>query len=584
MAGPGGRLPLTFGIEVEFLFAVRRDIERYPEYWWLNMKNLGKCPHFSANLEGLLKDRCPCPNCYASISHGLYQTAAIFGNNGGELRVDEDAKMDDESFEKFDRWGLTHESAVVIPENESQSFRWSGGAFSGTMDQLDDEWNFTGLELVSPALVVPDIANNRLKGLTELQGYLKFMTAKSYPEVPYIFMAHPQNTSVHVHIGVQPETSGQVDIPLGVLRHTAWLCVFFEDSLTLLHHPERHAYATSKSRDYAYSNRKVLCADGKRHLVHTCGLGRPFSPEDAFMKIFDYEYLDDELARQKLAEALSCKANENERPIDQRDIQRYLFVNFENLALQTSEHSKRTIEFRQHHGTLSAEDMKEWVMLLTALVRAAERMDSSTLGSTWDIPPRLVSKIYGKWQEPDQRFQALREAAKYAHLLKKDRRSLKQLFDLLELPLRSRIYWWNRAKKFQAEIAQNWAHKLQATCDDLYCPNKPLRDSEGWEQGELDEAPWDGADDDCEFELDEVKEGVDSVAMELDGGPDPQDLVPRSTLGTAPNSIPDNGDDEDVPMDIDDDDSSPVSILPVVPARTDCNVMSIVHILNHLRT
>ncbi|KAJ9606154.1 hypothetical protein H2200_009115 [Cladophialophora chaetospira] len=561
MTEPGsdsGKLPLTFGIEVEFLFGVRRDLERFPEHWWLVSDNIG-----------------------------LYQAAAIFGNNGGELRVENDAKLGDDSFEKFASWGLTHEGAVRVPVTVDEAHEWSNGALAvHHEDQLEDEWDWTGLELISPALRVPDIERNRPNGLAELNGYLKFMTRNSYPEVPYMFMASPQSTSVHVHIGVQPQISGQVDIPLDVLRHIAWVCLLFEDSITLLHHPERHAYPHSKCRDYAASNRKILNAESYLHHVHCCGLGKPFSPEDTFLKIFDYKYSGEWLATVKLAEALSSKVAEHEGPIQPCDINRYLFVNFENLALGVDDHSKKTIEFRQHHGTLSARDLNEWVIFVTALVRAAERLSSTDPESGVSATPLLASKIFDQYPNPIQRDQALREAAKYTHILREDRRSLKQLFDLLQLPLANRVYWWNRAKSFQAEIAKNWTDKIQSTCDDYECPNKPLRDSEGWEEGELDNnPPWDGANEDCEYELDVEEEEDDSVPMEIDNDvPDPDEMIPRRTTSNTTPSLVSDDDDESVPMDIDDDVSSPVAptaVMPPMLATNRGNVMSISHILNH---
>jgi hypothetical protein len=295
-------------------------------------------------------------------------------------------------------------------------------------------------------------------------------------------------------------------------------------------------------------------------------LGEPFSAEETFMKIFDYGDWDyDEDEQWSLFAALSSKKNvEHDGKVYMNDMNRFLFVNFENLAAaivsldgrrdggEGEGQPKRTIEFRQHHGTLSGEDISEWVIFLTALVRAGERLKSHTPDGNAVVPPTLASKIAEKYNGPmdrNYRDPVMHEAAKYTQIWQQERRSLKQLFDLLELPVANRKYWWERAKKVRAELDENWADKSQTTCDNSSCPNKPLRDCEGWEKGELDNPPWDEADED--------EDEDESIPMEIDNDvPEPEDLLPL--LDTSMTSNPIEDDSDDVPMEIDDDMPSPV--------------------------
>ncbi|ETI26924.1 hypothetical protein G647_10023 [Cladophialophora carrionii CBS 160.54] len=539
------RLPLTFGVEIEFLFGIRRDLERYPEYWWLQVQNLRNNKPFKLNLEVINQEIQD-----SDRSAGLLQARTIIENHGGELWVDSKTTPYADCFDKFSYWMIVPEEAVLDPRDPSELFQWSNGALIVQREsQIFDEWDWTGLELVSPALPVPDLDQNRPNGLVELTGYLNLMIADQSPTVPYVFMANPRNASVHVHIGMQPEPEGQVDFPPDFIRHLAWLCLAFEDTITLLHHPERHSYPESKSRSYANSNRKYLHAEGASHRVHCCHLGKPFSAEDTFMKIFDYENWDEDEDDNifPLLRALSSKKlTFREGNLDMADFNRFLFVNFENLAIAmvTSDHSKKTIEFRQHHGTLSAREINEWIVFLTALVRAGERFESLTPDGDAAVPPTLMAKLMKKYKDPKQRDRALDEAKKYTQIWQQDRRSLKQLFDMLELPVHRRNYWWQRAKQVRAELHEHWS---------------------GWEEGELDEPPWDGADDDAEYEEDDIINAANEVDMEVDESvpmdidsdvPEPEDSIPR--LDTLMTSSPVKDDADDVPMEIDDDIPSPV--------------------------
>ena len=106
----------------------------------------------------------------------------------------------------------------------------------------------------------------------------------------------------------------------------------------------------------------------------------------------------------------------------------------------------------------------------------------------------------------------------------------------------------------------------------------------------MDNPPWDGADGDCEYEYEreeeEEEEEDESVPMEIDDGPDPEQLLPQTTSTLTPSLIVDDDDEqsEGEPMEIDDDMPSPVTPTLVGSETPPHNVMSISHILNPIPT
>ena len=586
MEKPGSRseqLPLTFGIEVEFLLGVKQHESE--SFRWL-------CPMYSAKTDSpenpvagshsMKVTPCSCrfDDCQApSIGH--WQALKVFSRAGGEVRLVKKEENDD--FDRFCHWHVTTESSLVFPEDSDQMATFSDGVL---IDQEPLEWDFTGLELISPALAVPAIEGNsfRPRGLEDVRKYAEIMSRDRHPKAPYNMFAHPECSGVHVHIGVQPQPSGQIDLPLNVLRHLAFLSVFFEDAITLLHHPQRRTYPDSKCRHHCTPNRHVLMSKHSKDRVHTCRLGEPFSPEEAFMKIF-YCGIDDEpKARRELADRMGSRKNvETEGSREWDDIKRTLYVNFENIANAKKPSDKRTVEFRQHHGTKNPVDLEHWVVFVTALVRAAERLSKETTDKI-NVPPALASKIYTAYPgDIVKRSQALAEATKYTHLLRQQRRSLKQLFDVLQLPVDIRRYWWLRARGFQNELARNWPEQSQSICDED-CGYPTIRDCEGWDDGGLDYPPWEVIADPVETvaegakgesKVDEESEHVhiddaadDSEPMELDQHADESEPMDIDSIhdGSEPMDIDSDSDLDDCElMDVDHGSPEPEDIIPRTP-------------------
>jgi hypothetical protein len=269
---------------------------------------------------------------------------------------------------------------------------------------------------------------------------------------------------------VEPSELGPDNIPIDVLKHLAWICVIYEDVVTLLHHPERHGYPDTKIDGHAISNRDALLS---RIGAHTCGGARQFSAEKFFLYLFGSVS-----THEGLKQAISLKSTTG-------IALRNTFVNFCNIADRFLEPT-RTVEFRQHHGTLDKEDINEWIFFVTSLVRAAER--KARQQRTPLTPPDfrwLSEKLAGK----DYVDSTIGEMIKYTNVFTKKERTMRELFDLMELPIDRRRYWWARAKKFRGEhYSEYFQH---GTCHVKNCSGMISRDCKGWEEGEVIEEPWD---------------------------------------------------------------------------------------------
>ncbi|KAK5195803.1 hypothetical protein LTR92_004744 [Exophiala xenobiotica] len=486
-------LPFTFGVEIEVLFAIdQTKVDNDPRYSYLRINN------YQPDERDKLGQ-------YVNQEDWLKQAATVLRRRGGNLAVLSPCNfIPEDDSEVFQHWVLTTECAVIFPKSDKQISAWSD-------NQVQDigERTLLGLELISPILAIPDleISDHESESLAEVNQYLDILTRRSSARSPYHFMAGPKSTSVHIHVGLEPSVNGQVAIPLNVMRHLAWIVICFEDVLTLLHHPERHGYRGTKSYDRAESTRAVF-----RRTRHSC---KTFSLAAAFFEIFgnDIRYFEnDEVWLGDLAADRHC------------------WVNFSNAVTFGQQRRKMTVEFRQHHGTLDKKDINEWIMFVTAIIRTAERKANQGRHSV-ELPDNVIEKV-------GHNQQVITEMSKYAATFNSPKRTLKELFDLMELPIQKRRYWWDRAKTFQAFLFERRTarYKFQFYCTNLWCEEPTTsRDCEGWKAGELDTQPWDEpqqsdsktveasmmeVDSDEDFHMISESKTVEASVMEVDSDED----------------------------------------------------------------
>ena len=128
----------------------------------------------------------------------------------------------------------------------------------------------------------------------------------------------------------------------------------------------------------------------------------------------------------------------------------YGFVNTSKYRDPRDTSKPRTIEFRQHEGTLEFEDTARWIFFVVALVRAAEKKARQSRPSAPVEPhsPKTTTReleIFQTLSGPRQ--QGSKHGMKCATHLGQ----LGRLFDLLELDDSSREYWMGRYRKFNQD-------------------------------------------------------------------------------------------------------------------------------------
>ncbi|KAI1619437.1 hypothetical protein EDD37DRAFT_614035 [Exophiala viscosa] len=439
MANPE-KLPWTFGIEIEMLFVFDEEkIRTDPAYQYILPEKFvqGDGDDLKTDLDMKLVHNLNDDDVLRKIS-AMKQAANILRHKGLDLALH--VKPNNQN-KKFNRWMLTTESHVLDPQDDDQLARWSEGRL-----QDSEPLSFHG------------------GSMSEVARYANVIAEASTVDEPYQFISNPENAGVHVHIGLRPKDGKQVSIPVDVLRHLAWIIVCFENVMTLLHHPERHGYGETKI--ISRSNRTTF---GSRQWAehHSC---RALDMEAVFLRNFTKHVTDDQ-DLSNLKEVMCSTPTTYVHP----HYTKFWFVNFFNIK-PGPEVAKLTVEFRQHHGTLDANDLREWVIFVTALMRTAERKANESKTKQWKEAAGTPNA-------------ELEEEAKYSGMFD-GRRTLKELFDLMGLPIERRSYWWERAKKFRRV-----AFTLERDYDALAlclggCGDRPQRDCEGWAHGELDLQPW----------------------------------------------------------------------------------------------
>ncbi|KIV77523.1 hypothetical protein PV11_09313 [Exophiala sideris] len=488
-------LQLTFGIEIEMLFLTNTEkIRADPAYHYILPEHFveGNGDDLGEDDLGMI-DELWTDDDFSTISP-LLQAANILRHEGLDLAVHVRANNINK---KFDRWMLTTESKVLHPWKNGDLAKWSEGRLQA---HESSGLRFHGIELVSRILKAPSLhPPSQSADLSEVVRYANVIAEASSGEKPYQFISRPENAGVHVHVGLHPKDGEQVFIPVGVLRHLAWIVVCFEDVISLLHHPERHGYKGTKIFNCSWSNRTSFGSRQWEGRHHSCAY---LDMEAVFSRIFNKHDTPD----QDLTSLRTVMCSHYGNPAHTKG----WFVSFFNIK-KRSDDPKITVEFRQHHGTLDAEDLRQWVIFVTALMRTAER--------------KANEPETNQWKEADGTSNIkLEEMAKYPSVFGSTgtrTRTLKELFDLMDMPIKTREYWWERAKKFRnLDSTTGKDYNAMSLCE--ACGKLTRRDCAGWVDGELDLKPWDEKDE-TQIEAEEGAHkraegeiGGDQDVMELD--------------------------------------------------------------------
>ena len=411
-------LPLTFGIELELLFLC--DQEKVRGKWhFLSPDNF-------VEEDGDYVD----PNPYAD--QPLKQAALLFRESNLAIRAVSDPK----GLQEHDKWVITREDHADwskiqqrVDDTDNKLKEWTDGRVS---DLSVHKWDPTGLELVSRVLPVSTYGKRvSPDGLNEVRGYIDLL--ETGPAKPYIFLSEVEIGGLHVHVGLDPTWSNGTGLPTKVLQHLAYLCILYEDIISTFHHPQRRGYPGTKTEHVANSNRFGVSAQR-----HTCGELTRLARQNARSAIFKQD-----MSPNQLAELMDQKPEASSPTGDPDPADRMRFVNFENTK---SYNPKKTVEFRQHHGTLSFAQLREWVIFVVGLVRAAERM--ALEAETPSPSPITAARL--SHLGPALHW-GLGQEAKYATIFRRQEDRMHQLFEILALPRCHARYWWDRAREFRRD-------------------------------------------------------------------------------------------------------------------------------------
>jgi hypothetical protein len=307
-------------------------------------------------------------------------------------------------------------------------------------------------ELVSRVLTAPDKLTfgtfKSSSAMQEVEDYLEAIHGTSTD--PWGSFVN-KSCGFHVHVArsrASPDSDEM--LPLPVLQHLAYLLVQFEELITALHEPERRSRGDGDSL-FVASNLM-----GLRRSEHLCRRIDELDLATAQKKIFSKDMTAHRLAKMMDTE---FRAEDREgNSFSTGRLTRYKFVNFQRLT-QTGE--AKTIEFRQHKGTVDFDEISHWVHFILSLVRAAERMVKDSTGLHSPMSPREHMSFRRQ------------QAAKYTIRCAKLRDEFERLLELLEFDDETRWYWrlrfvqLNPAEVLQVEQDENGVERI---ADDGRCP------------------------------------------------------------------------------------------------------------------
>lgn len=454
-------LPLTFGIELEFVLAIHDELYAPPEFAWLYAPL--KSPSGTVVLEkrqsralgsrGNKRKQLDLINEIVEekqhpIHPELAWTSRILESHGLDHDVASETHTD------VRRWG-------VVPDITVNAAGWDE-----LLKYLPDrvrrstlkQWDAQGVEMVSRVLKAPNQTQKRVlqfdPALKEIGRYLTALRGShNTPWGVYV----NSSCGLHVHVGLEPNLSDAGILPLDVLQHLNYMLVQFETSISGLHPRGRRALA-----DTMLGTGRMLGSNlmGLRQARHVC--------DKAPLPLLD-QIQDRIFGEDMTVEGLAKLMSETMRGVPTltgSGAYRFKFVNFARLVGPKKENGARTIEFRQHGGSLQAEEIGRWVIFVTGLVRAAERLAARPKPVSPDSPSPM-SRLCALQIHMELPF-ARKQGNKYKLKCQKQSDEYERLFDLMEMPRLDREYWMGRYILYNPEEACGKDELLSISTDD--CP------------------------------------------------------------------------------------------------------------------
>ena len=412
------QLPLTFGVELEFILIVKKILEEDDE--WLRRPD---SPQISSLKKRKHSESDELERYHPACGH----TVRILRRAGCPATM---------SLPHFRR-KLDHESWSVT--SDVTLFAGPNSKFS---DQLPDRinphetlrWSGEGVELRSRKLNVPppEQRASSHRSLREVEKYVTALRGKAND--PFGSFVN-ETCGLHVHVGQDPKRSldGTACLPLDVLQHLSYILIQYEHILTSLHPMGRRGYYGTTTMNMVGSN--LVGVRESRHVCDKVPLSLLQAIEN---KIFDPDQSVERLSA-LMGRTLRAKAVEFESP-------KYKFVNFSYTSGRLP-HKPQTIEFRQHAGTLNFEHISRWICLVSALVRTAERKAQQSKPATPVTPLTPKSALEIHMALPGPR----RQGNKYKMKCENQYLNMMAFFDLLNLDRSAIDYWLGRYSKYNPD-------------------------------------------------------------------------------------------------------------------------------------
>lgn len=316
-------VPLTFGVELEFCLATlpegTRDPEPHDPRQVYNISNaiavnsyLESHKHLDPIVQSYYMERIQNDIVQKHLAETLISAGFLVVTDANLRRQHEEALLGGSKVLQYKSWHVTTDGSIRVPGED------------GTPGVKDYKW--CRIEVISPVLIFSPQAIRQVQKVCKLI-HRKYRTLTN------------EWCGLHVHVG-----QGSDGLPDYAIKNLAALIWTFEDRLDLLH----PLYRTNDAACNSLYN------------------SAPLSTE------LNFETDKPLLVRDQLERILECKTGDQVIELVNDECPTYGFAyNFWNLRSEFYWCSKKTIEFRQHEGTLDAKRAENWMKVCVRLVEFA---------------------------------------------------------------------------------------------------------------------------------------------------------------------------------------------------------------------
>jgi hypothetical protein len=364
-------MPLTFGVELEGIFAFHQD--KLEEHLKTELPGAAIVKSLTPEQQKGFSQRLYSKQPYqswalANAGENDMTVEASVSHETGPIRAYRDEPLhifksllstteqgkhvhlhnpsDHAKPEEYKSWILTSDHSLSALQESEKVPAYPSKITSTTTEQ----WDTYGIELVSPPYLDIDLP----KASEDILSLLSAITTPSTSSI-----TTNQTCGLHVHIGTP---SGE-SIPLKVLQHLSFLLIIYEDQIARLHPSHR------RQRSDEIESNKVNFASEYGDTMDT--IERQILDEETGEMVtrkFESTYKAVHEVRRILFEQVEQATDPISHLQRRMGRKRGLIVNF---AYLNRANGPQTIEFRQHAGTVDAEEISHWVKFCLGLVRLA---------------------------------------------------------------------------------------------------------------------------------------------------------------------------------------------------------------------